>query len=193
MIALPYIQNNLFLISTALIFLGLAGCKNHTKSLPAPLAVNAEYELEGRVHRIWGGDSFEFGDSNELHYIMIRGVDSPKPGQPYFDEAKEHLIKSISGRTSRLSIVGRDQMMREFADVFSCLKTPEGTSQGKETADAIETNIGLNLIQNGFGWYDGMEFEGSEALKQAELEAREKRIGLWAQDNPVAPWDFEEH
>jgi len=152
--------------------------------MPAPLLGDVEYELEGCVRRIWDADKFEFGELNELHYIVIRGVDTPKPGQPYFDQAKERLTQSVRRRTTRISIVGRDSMMREFADVYS---------RPKNSEDAIETNVGLDLIEQGLGWYDGLEFEGDEAFKQAELEAREKRVGLWAQDNPVAPWDFEEN
>lgn len=143
---------------------------------------NQQYELEGRVRRIWGADSFEFGEVNELHYIIIRGVDTPKPGQPFFDEAKELLTKSVRHRITRISIVHRDSMMREYADVHTRDKTP----------DAIETNLGLDLVEQGLAWYSGEEFEGAEALKQAELRAREQRIGLWVQDNPTAPWDFEE-
>lgn len=176
-------NQNIFLILILSLVCGLVGCKqHHPKSLPAPLLDNTDYELEGRVRRIWGANSFEFGEVNELHYIVIRGVDTPRPGQPFFDEAKEHLTKSVRHRTTRISVVGRDPLMREFADVYSRPKTP----------DAIETNVALDLIENGLGWYDGAEFDGATALKQAEMDAREKRIGLWVQDNPVAPWDFEE-
>ena len=186
MIALLTKQKTILLMSIACVVCwGLAGCKqHHPKALPAPLLDNAQYELEGRVRRIWDADSFEFGELNELHYIVIRGVDTPKPGQPYFDQAKEHLIQSVRRRTTRISIVGRDSMMREFADVYS---------RPKNTPDAIEMNVGLDLIEQGLGWYDGTEFEDDEAFKQAELDAREKRIGLWAQDAPVAPWDFEDY
>ena len=163
---------------------GFTGCKqHHPKSLPAPLLDDAEYELEGRVRRIWDADSFEFGELNELHYIVIRGVDTPKPGQPYFDQAKEQLTQSVRRKITRIYVVGRDSMMREYGDVYSRPKTP----------DAIEKNVGLDLIEQGLAWYDGTEFDGAEALKNAESNARENRIGLWAQDNPVAPWDFEEH
>jgi len=179
--------------ATCLFFLGLVGCEYPSpKALPAPLHDKVEYELEGRVRRIWGSDCFEFGQVNELHFIIIRGVDTPKPGQPYFDEAKAHLTKLVRKRIARISIVGRDSMMREFADVYSRPKPPSDTTEA-EAPDSIETNVALSLIQHGFGWYDGTEFADGEALEQAELEAREKRIGLWAQDNPIPPWEFEEH
>jgi len=196
-------QLSFFLTSlVCLVFWVQAGCKQHQpKALPAPLLDNVEYELEGRVRRIWSSDSFEFGEVNELHYIMIRGVDTPKPGQPYFDEAKEHLTKLVRHRITRISVVGRDAMMREFADVHTRPKPVGGagkTADAKTTADAgksadeIEINVGLSLIQQGFGWYDGMDFEGADTLKQAEQKAREERIGLWAQDNPTPPWEFKE-
>ena len=203
MIALPSIQNNHFLMLTAcLIFLGLVGCERpNPKSLPTLLEDNVEYELEGRVRRIWAADRFEFGEVNELHCIMIRGVNTPKPGQQYYDDAKAQLAKLVRQRIARISIVGRDSLMREFADVYSRPKIGswnetggwDETAQSGESPDAIEINVGLNLIQQGLGWYDRTEFEGADVYKQAELEAREAGIGLWAQDNPIPPWDFQEH
>ena len=198
--SVPHFKTKLFLTSAAcLILLGLWGCsKSNRKSLPAPLSENSEYELEGRVRRIWGGDSFEFGDVDELHYIMIRGVDTPKPGQKYFDDAKAHITKLVRKRIARISIVGRDSMMREFADVHTRPKNAEDAllaplTEYANTPDGIEINVGLSLIQEGFGWYDGMEFDGVQAYKQAHSDARTARIGLWAQDNPIPPWDFEEN
>ena len=79
--------------------------------------------------------------------------------------------------------------MREFADVHTRPKPVDGAEETDET----EINVGLSLIQAGLGWYDGMEFEGAAVFKQAELDAKEKRIGFWVEDNPIPPWDFEEH
>ncbi len=192
---MPLIKANFILTSVAfLVLFCLLGCEQ-SRSLPAPLLENSEYELEGRVRRLWGGDSFEFGEVDELHCIMIRGVDTPKPGQQYFDDAKAHLAKLLRKRIARISIVSRDSMMREFADVHSRPKTAGNATLAEyaNTPDGIEINVGLSLIQEGLGWYDGMEFEGAEAYKQAELAAREARLGIWVQENPVPPWDFEEY
>ena len=156
------------------------GCGPSQKSLPAPLRDPVEQTLEGRVRRIWGGDNFEFGEALELHYILIRGVDSPKPGQKYYKESRDFFTKSVRGQTTRIEIVARDELMREFADVY-VLPKKEGD---------VKKDMGLELIKSGLGWYDGMKFDNAEAYRLAEAEAREKKIGLWVEDNPIPPWEF---
>ena len=154
------------------------------KSLPAPLRDDVDhYSMVGRAIRLWGGDNFEFGKVNELHYIVIRGVDTPKPGQPYFAIARNHANRLMLKRKVRIEVYGHDSMKREIADVFVVNEDPADLTG--------DTSVGLELIRMGYGWYDGCEFEGAEAFKQAELDAREKKIGLWEAENPVAPWDFE--
>lgn len=56
-------------------------------------------------------------------------------------------------------------------------------------------DAGLFLINQGLAWhYKKYQKEQTkndrEAYSQAELLAREKKIGLWTDANPVAPWDF---
>ncbi len=161
----------------------LAGCDQTiiTKSLPAPLREETEYILEGRVDRVWGGDHFEFGDQQELHYIIVRGVDCPHYGQKYHSQSRHWTMDITAGKTVRIEVVGRDEMMVEVADVFVDAGDP---SEG-------EINIGLELLRLGLGWYDGNVFEGSEQYRAAHQEAKQKRIGLWSQDDPVSPGDFE--
>lgn len=163
---------------------GLAiGCEPmRHNSFPPPLKDSAERVLEGHVGRIWGGDNFEIREEMELHYILIRGVDTPKVGQDYYDEAFQLFTKSVRGQKTRVEIVGRDELMREFADVFVLPK--------KESD--LRKDMGLELIKAGLGWYDGMEFDKAKEYREAEKQAREKKIGLWADPNPVPPWDFEE-
>ena len=162
------------------------GCEESVskKSLPAPLRDEASYTIEdGRVRRLWGGDNFEYGREQELHYIVLRGVDTPKPGQPYFALARNQAHRMMRRAKVRVEVVGLDELKREIADVFAESKNPNDT--------AGEQNVALEVLRTGFGWYDGTEFEGAEDYRKAEQSAREQRIGLWEDDNPVAPWDFE--
>ena len=158
-----------------------AGCPDSfmRKSLPAPLRSEEHYTLQGRPRRMWGGDNFEFGNSLELHYIVIRGIDTPKPGQELYGPARSAAWNRIRKRQIRVEVYGKDEMMREIADVYVPQK------------DGADVNLGLELLRLGWGWYDGNEFELAESYRQAELEAREKKIGIWATENPIAPWAFE--
>jgi endonuclease YncB( thermonuclease family) len=43
----------------------------------------------------------------------------------------------------------------------------------------------------GYGWYDGNEFAGVDTFRQAQQEAREKQIGVWAQEATQPSWNFQ--
>ena len=50
-------------------------------------------------------------------------------------------------------------------------------------------NVNKELLRQGMAWHYKY-FNKDEELAELEQEAREKKIGLWSQPNPSAPWDF---
>ncbi len=50
-------------------------------------------------------------------------------------------------------------------------------------------NVNKELLRQGMAWHYKY-FNKDEELAELEQEAREKKIGLWSQPNPIAPWDF---
>lgn len=45
------------------------------------------------------------------------------------------------------------------------------------------------LVDQGYAW-QFVKYNKSEALKQVEANARLLKRGLWALEDPIAPWDF---
>lgn len=45
------------------------------------------------------------------------------------------------------------------------------------------------IVKNGFGWHY-KKYSISEKLAVLEQSARDNKIGLWYDKNPIAPWDF---
>lgn len=140
--------------------------------------------MEGRVRRIWGGDNFEFGTSEELHYLVLRGVSCPKPGQDFYTESTRCLSAMTRGKPVRIEVFDRDEMMREVADVTVFTDKP---------APKDRVDVSLRLIELGMGWYNGTEFEKAAAYQAAEKIAREEKVGLWSQPDPIPPWEFQSH
>lgn len=152
--------------------------------LPAPIRDKIEYVVVGRMPRYGGGDHFELrGSDTLLHYIVIRGVDSPKPGQSFYREARGWLWKMTRNKDIRVEVVDREETMIEVADVFLINDDPADIEG--------DLNVGLELIRQGLGWFDGSEFEDSERFQQAELEAKTNKLGLWSEPDPIPPWEFE--
>lgn len=149
-----------------------------TKSVPAAIRTDPTTTLVGYIGRSWGGDNFEFGDTEELHYFWLTGIDCPEPGQPFFQAAKQYLLSRYRHKQLQLTIDGYDHLQREFGHAFYT------------DAQGVTTDVALDLLTHGMAWYDGSEFEGDQAYKDAFASAKRDKIGLWQQSDPIAPWDF---
>ena len=175
----------LALFLSAASFSVFTGCESDVvdgdKSLPAPLPEKLPYEFHGKVFRVWGGDYFDLRINQVIHYVCLEGVDSPKPGQPYGNKAREELRRITGDSELRIVVKWLDKSKTAFVRAWVPAKSD------KEP----EIDIGLELIKRGFGWYDGSTFDGDAEYQSAEAKAREAKRGLWSQPNPIPPWDYD--
>ena len=160
-------------------FFSNAGCDDGglilEKTVPAPIAEKFPYEIPAASRKaIWGGDNFEVKHEGVVHYLVLQGIDSPKPGQDYFDQSRNHLEDLIANRPLRVTVYGLDHEKREIARV-----------------SANDLDVSFEMIRAGLAWHDGNEFEDSESFKLAEKDARNKKIGLWKDPDPIHPSEFE--
>jgi endonuclease YncB( thermonuclease family) len=52
-------------------------------------------------------------------------------------------------------------------------------------------DVNAYMVEAGWAWvYEKYAKEQLEKLKQLESEAQQAKRGIWAQENPVAPWDW---
>ena len=90
------------------------------------------------------------------------------------------MLRQLSkGKKATVNVIDRDEWKREVCDVE--IKTPE-------TGEKID--LAYELIRSGHGWFDQSEGPYAEKYRAAEQLAREKKIGIWSQPNPVPPWEF---
>ena len=180
-------QNAVMLASCVMALLTpvLIGCErdllNRDKSLPAPLPTTLPYEFRGKIFRIWGGDYFDIRTGQLLHYVCLQGIDSPKPGQPFYIKAREELKRIIGDQELRVIVTRLDDSKVAFAKVW----IPGSSS------DQPEVDVGLEMLRRGFGWFDGNEFEGDREYQAAQASAQAAKLGLWSQPNPMPPWEFD--
>lgn len=162
----------------------LIGCEgdliDRDKALPAPLPAKLPYEFHGKLYRVWGGDYFDMRKDGMLRYVCLQGIDTPKPGQPFYNKARDELREIVGGRELRVVVTHLDDSKVAFAKAWLPTAPQE----------AAELDVGLELLKRGFGWYDGNEFEGDEEYQLAEANARRAKLGLWSQPDPVPPWNF---
>lgn len=147
--------------------------------------VSAE-TLLGRVVGVTDGDTVTVLDASQgEHKIRVAGIDAPEKKQPFGEKAKQSLASLVYGKPIRIEWTKRDRYGRIVGNVFACPADP-----CPKPVDA-----GLMQIRSGLAWhYKKYEKEQSqedrEAYARAETEARDRRIGLWSDPDPMPPWEW---
>lgn len=102
--------------------------------------------------------------------IRIAEIDAPELAQPHGTTARDLLATAVHGHKLEITIIGRDRYGRTLANV---------ATDGRD--------IGDMLVSSGAAWcYRG---RGEQCLT-VEAAAREKKVGLWADEEPMTPWDW---
>jgi len=155
------------------------------------LPIQAE-TLLGRVVGVTDGDTVTVLDaSRETHKIRLSGIDSPEKRQPFGEKAKQSLSSLLYGKPVSIEWAKQDRYRRIVGKV---LVVPADAPCPAPPC-ANQTDAGLAQIELGLAWhYKKYEKEQSpedrEAYAQAEAEARSRRTGLWADPDPMPPWDW---
>ena len=79
----------------------------------------------------------------------------------------------IFGKTVTVDVQKQDGWGRYLTYVY----TPDGK------------DVSLEMIKSGYAWHY-IKYDDTEKYNTAELEAKRRKVGLWADPKPIAPWDF---
>ncbi len=141
--------------------------------LPAIVSGNASFT--GVVVKVIDGDTCDIlCEGATTTRVRLAEIDCPeKGGQPYGQKAKEFVIKNAAQKRVRVDVRTIDRYGRTVGEIF----LPDGTS------------LNRLLVEEGYAWWY-RKYSSDSSLGQLELDARLKRRGLWADKDPVAPWDW---
>jgi micrococcal nuclease len=152
--------------------------------LQSPLNPSATYTLIGSVALVSDGDTVRFRSGADNHRIRLDSIDAPEldhgpgqPGQHFGQEARDHLADWISGKTLAAQCYGRDQYDRDLCDLLSV----DGESANRE------------MVSAGYAWaYTAARgrYLRDTSLTGLQAEARAAKRGLWAEGNPMRPWQW---
>ena len=131
--------------------------------------------LSGTVASVYDGDTLTLKDSMGTdHKIRFEHIDAPEvnPSQFYGITARDALRALVLNKSVTVQVSGKDRYGRNLGVV-----------------NLGQTNINLEMVAKGHAWH----YKAYSKLQQyatAETQARQAKIGLWAQSNPIPPWDF---
>ncbi len=151
------------------------------KSVDSYIIENSDYEgrYVAKIVRIIDGDTFVSFANNDSLKIRLSGVDTPEMGngksklhQPYANKAKEYMTNLILGQEVLIIPKEKDRYGRLVAWVF---------------LDDID--ISEELLKAGLAWHF-VKYDSNDNYTRFEKKARSKRIGLWEDNVPIAPWEW---
>ena len=145
-------------------------------------------DVLGRVVAVTDGDTLNVLDTDNVqHKVRLTGIDAPERGQPYGTKSRDHLASMVAGKEVRVESEKNDLYGRTLGKVW--VRPSDCPSCGK-TLDA-----NLAQVTAGMAWwycyYKKEQFpEDRGRYKSAEDEAKAKKWGLWADPNPINPYEW---
>ena len=126
-----------------------------------------------KVVGVKDGDTIVLLINGEEVTVRLYGVDAPEKNQAYGQRARQFTSDLVFGKQVRLIVNNKDRYGRTVGTVI--------LQNGRSLNEA--------LVKDGFAWHY-KAYSKDKNLANAEADARRFKRGLWADPNPVAPWDF---
>jgi len=142
-----------------------------------PLLAQAE-QFTGRVVNVRSGDTLSVLRNGRVVRVHLYGVVCPERGQAFGNQARQFT---------------RDVAFQQTVAVAVDAVATNATERRGQLIAAVQLSNGMDLsqalVQAGYAWHDTRYAPQDKRLAQLEAEARAAQRGLWAEANPVPPWE----
>lgn len=132
-----------------------------------------------KVVAVSDGDTIiVLNDKKEQLKIRLATIDAPEHNQRFGNASKKNLSSLVFKKDVRIIPTDRDKYGRTVAIVM---------------LDGVD--ISLEQIRKGLAWhYKRHAWQQTDEMRkqysEAEDMAREEKLGLWVDENPVPPWQY---
>ncbi len=128
-----------------------------------------------KVVGVSDGDTITGLDANNTQAkIRLNGVDCPESSQAFGTQAKKFTSDACFGKSIQVELSGTDRYGRHIGNVT----LPDGK------------NLNQELVKAGMAWWYEQYAPNDATLKKLQEDAKKGKVGLWADANPTAPWEF---
>jgi endonuclease YncB( thermonuclease family) len=124
------------------------------------------------VGYVYDGDTVVIAKGTFPVSLRLTSIAAPELTQAFGLDARQCFVAALANQSLTVFEQGLDRY---------------GRTLGKLYANGVDVNY--ELVRLGCAWFD-RRFANDASLDRAEQYARQNKLGLWAQTNPQAPWDF---
>ncbi len=128
----------------------------------------------GKVVGVSDGDTINVMHDGQPEKIRLWGIDCPEKTQAFGQKAKQKTSELAFGKNVTVNKKDTDRYGRTVGEVI----LPDGSSLNKE------------LARTGFAWWYRRYDPHDHAFARLEASAKAEKLGLWADPNPIPPWEY---
>jgi endonuclease YncB( thermonuclease family) len=135
----------------------------------------------GKVVGIRTGDRLSVSRNGKVVQVRLYGIACPERRQAFGTQARQFT---------------RDLAFRRTVAVVVDAVATDATKRRSQLIAAIQLPNGLDLsqalVQAGYAWHDTRYAPHDRRLAQLQAEAQAMQRGLWADTNPIPPWEWDQ-
>jgi endonuclease YncB( thermonuclease family) len=137
-------------------------------------SVQAE-TLSGTVTRVVDGDTLTVEDAQKRkHRIRLAEIDAPHRKQAFGAKSRESLSALCLKKPAKVEWQAKDKNDRYV---------------GQVTCNGVDANA--EQVRAGMAWVSPASTKPGSPLYELEAYARIRGLGLWADAEPVPPWEWD--
>jgi endonuclease YncB( thermonuclease family) len=128
--------------------------------------------ISGTVITVIDGDTITVSQAGKHYRVRLAGIDAPEPAQPFGLRSARSLAKLCYRKAAEVEWKDRS----------------DGMYLGQVTCEGRDVNA--EQVRRGLAWVSPKHITPGSPLYELEAYARLRKIGLWADEKAVAPWEW---
>ena len=129
--------------------------------------------LSGTVVAVIDGDTMTVADdAKKPHRVRLLGIDAPEAKQPFGVRSARALAQLCLRKAAKVEWKDKER----------------GLLLGQVTC--AEKDANAEQVRRGLAWVSPKQITPGSALYELEAYARLRKLGLWADDKALAPWEW---
>lgn len=136
------------------------------------VAQTVSADFSGKVVGVSDGDTITVLKDREQVKVRLVEIDAPEKGQAYGNRSKQTLSELVLGKQVEIRERGTDRYGRTLGRIYQ---------------SGLDVNA--EMVRRGMAWVY-VKYAKDQGLYQIQAEAREQRRELWADKEPVPPWEW---
>ena len=136
------------------------------------LAGELPEKFSAKVISVADGDTLTVLLNRKRYKVRVAGIDAPEKGQAFGQKSKKRLSGLIFGK----QVFGVRESLDKYGRNVCTLK--------------IDSNdVANEMLREGLAW-QYQKFSKDPELQKSEGYAKAKKLNIWSEAGPIAPWDW---